>query len=116
MKVRSATQQCRLLSHHHRPAAFSRQQTAAPTNAAQFVTVRTVTVTRGTVPNPVLAAGQQQQPAGGRPAGGYPPPEHLHGIFAVYKPKGFTSADVVQKIKVHRQLRLHTISHPIFEA
>lgn len=37
---------------------------------------------------------------GGPPVGGYPPPEHLHGIFAVYKPKGFSSADVVQKIKV----------------
>lgn len=34
------------------------------------------------------------------PVGGYPPPEHLHGVFAVYKPKGFSSADVVQKIKV----------------
>ena len=32
--------------------------------------------------------------------GGYPPPEHLHGVFAVYKPQGFSSSDVVQKIKV----------------
>lgn len=34
------------------------------------------------------------------PVGGYPPPEHLHGVFAVIKPKGFSSADAVQKIKV----------------
>ena len=37
---------------------------------------------------------------GGSPVGGYPPPEHLHGVFAVYKPQGFSSADAVQKIKV----------------
>lgn len=37
---------------------------------------------------------------GGTPVGGYPPPEHLHGVFAVYKPQGFSSADAVQKIKV----------------
>lgn len=102
MRMRGATQQSRLLPNHHRPAAFGRQKTAAaPTNAGQLVTVRTLSTTRRTMPNTaVLAAGQQQQPAGGRPAGGYPPPEHLHGIFAVYKPKGFSSADVVQKIKV----------------
>ena len=34
------------------------------------------------------------------PSGGYPPPVHLNGVFAVYKPKGFSSADAVQKIKV----------------
>lgn len=34
------------------------------------------------------------------PVGGYPPPDHLHGVFAVIKPKGFSSADAVQKIKV----------------
>lgn len=39
---------------------------------------------------------------GGAPAGGYPPPEHLHGVFAVYKPKGFTSTDAVSKIKVSK--------------
>ncbi|CAN0521562.1 unnamed protein product [Ectocarpus sp. 12 AP-2014] len=100
MRMRGVTQQSRLSPQHHRPAAFGRQQTAAaPTNAAQLVTVRTLSTTWRTMPNTVLAAGQQQQPAGGRPAGGYPPPEHLHGIFAVYKPKGFSSADVVQKIK-----------------
>ncbi|CAM9194161.1 unnamed protein product [Ascophyllum nodosum] len=33
------------------------------------------------------------------PSGGYPPPVHLNGVFAVYKPKGFSSADAVQKIK-----------------
>lgn len=42
------------------------------------------------------------QGAGGRPEGGYPPPEHLHGVFPVYKPKGYTSNDVVQKIKVQQ--------------
>ncbi|CAM9888097.1 unnamed protein product [Ectocarpus sp. 4 AP-2014] len=100
MRMWGATQQSRLLPQHHRPAAFGRQTAAAPTNAAQLVTVRTLSTTRRTMPNTaVLADGQQQQPAGGRPAGGYPPPEHLHGIFAVYKPKGFSSADVVQKIK-----------------
>ncbi|CAB1106032.1 unnamed protein product [Ectocarpus sp. CCAP 1310/34] len=104
MPMWGATQQPRLLPQHHRPAAFGRQKAAAPTNAAQLVTVRTRSTARRTMPNTVLAAGQQQQPAGAHPAGGYPPPEHLHGIFAVYKPKGFSSADVVQKIKARLAL------------
>ncbi|CAN0411676.1 unnamed protein product, partial [Ectocarpus sp. 8 AP-2014] len=33
MRMRGATQQSRLLPHHHRPAAFGRQTAAAPTNA-----------------------------------------------------------------------------------
>lgn len=45
---------------------------------------------------------------GGAPVGGYPPPEHLHGVFAVYKPKGFSSADAVQKIKVRWKCQLLT--------
>eukprot|EP00903_Cladosiphon_okamuranus_P016040 g14810.t1 len=47
----------------------------------------------------MAANGESPVGGGGNPKGGYPPPEHLHGVFAVYKPKGFTSNDVVQKIK-----------------
>lgn len=42
----------------------------------------------------------------GGPVGGYPPPPHLNGVFAVYKPKSWSSADAVQKIKVIRDERV----------
>ncbi|CAM9851583.1 unnamed protein product [Scytosiphon promiscuus] len=81
----SATQQCRLLAQQRQPAAA---------DAGQSKSVRRLSTKME------MSAGQQQaRGAGGPPAGGYPPPEHLHGVFAVYKPKGFSSANVVQKIK-----------------
>ena len=61
------------------------------------------TALRGMHPtNAAQSTPTMKQPQGGSgpPIGGYPPPEHLHGVFAVYKPKGVTSNDVVQKIKV----------------
>lgn len=64
------------------------------------------TALRGTHPTsaaqsiPTMKQSEQGGGGPGPPIGGYPPPEHLHGVFAVYKPKGITSSDVVQKIKV----------------
>lgn len=69
-----------------------------PTNAVQSASQRRRRLS-------ILMAGGQSQGRGGGPIGGYPPPENLHGVFAVYKPKGYTSNDVVQKIKVNERER-----------
>lgn len=80
-------------------------QQRLPVSAAAGTAFRERYRTRSCAVRPVAMSSpsSMSSEAGELPAGGYPPPEHLHGVFAVYKPKGFSSNDVVQKIKVRAE-------------
>lgn len=108
-----------LMLQHGRPAAAASAAAAHPAffsgavgcmmdptkHAVQSISVRQASTSATKTPTMAAAARkpQVQQQGVGRPAEVYPPPEHMHGVFAVYKPKGLSSNAVVQIIKVRQQ-------------